>query len=147
MRFLTLKWILLDAKTLGQAKAILDDGFNYYGSITRDGSFVMCVMPTSLCHDIHERDHRPDVPEGTYILNIVARNHLFDQVRINPFPLESRTTELLSSVPNRHRRLTFTPRGPPIPPGDPPLVDRELPRYDHVPLEGSPEVQERVLRS
>ena len=34
---------LLDAKSLGQAKAILDDGSNYYGSITRDGSFVMCV--------------------------------------------------------------------------------------------------------
>ncbi|KAF9654338.1 hypothetical protein BDM02DRAFT_3182146 [Thelephora ganbajun] len=54
------------AKTLGQAKAILDGGSNYYGSITRDGSFVI-----------------PDVPEGTYILNIVARNHLFDQYRID----------------------------------------------------------------
>lgn len=70
-----------DAKTLGQAKAILDDGFNYYGSITRDGSFVMCVV-----WDLrHPRDaltsspHRPDIPEGTYIFNIVARNHLFDQ--------------------------------------------------------------------
>jgi len=55
-----------DAKTLGQAKAILDDGFNHYGSITRDGSFVI-----------------PDVPEGTYIFNIVARDHLFDQYRID----------------------------------------------------------------
>lgn len=33
-------------------------------------------------HGIHEQPHRPDVPEGTYILNIVARNHLFDQVGI-----------------------------------------------------------------
>jgi len=55
-----------DAKTLGQAKAVLDDGSNYYGSITRDGSFVI-----------------PDVPEGTYILNVAARNHLFDQYRID----------------------------------------------------------------
>ncbi|KAF9786971.1 hypothetical protein BJ322DRAFT_1052986 [Thelephora terrestris] len=55
-----------DAKTLGQAKAILDDGSNYYASITRDGSFVI-----------------PDVPKGTYVLNIVARNYLFDQYRID----------------------------------------------------------------
>jgi len=55
-----------DAKTLGSAKAILDNGFNHYGSITRDGSFVI-----------------PDVREGTYVLNIVARDHLFDQYRID----------------------------------------------------------------
>jgi len=55
-----------DAKALGQAKAILDDGSSHYGSITRDGSFVI-----------------PDVPEGTYIFNIVARNYLFDQYRID----------------------------------------------------------------
>lgn len=55
-----------DAKTLGQAKATLDDGSIYYGSITRDGSFMI-----------------PDVPEGTYIFNIVARNHIFDQYRVD----------------------------------------------------------------
>ena len=32
---------LPDAKALGQAKAILDDGSSHHGSITRDGSFVM----------------------------------------------------------------------------------------------------------
>ena len=37
---------LPDARTLGQAKAILDDGSNYYGSINRDGSFVMYVART-----------------------------------------------------------------------------------------------------
>jgi len=64
----TIVWNQLcpDANTLGQAKAILDDGSHYYGSITRDGSFVI-----------------PDIPEGTYIFNIVARNHLFDQYRID----------------------------------------------------------------
>jgi hypothetical protein len=73
---------LLDAKALGQAKAILDDGSNYYGSITRDGLFKMCVARAVGHPTILTRLRRPDVPEGTYILNIVARNHLFDQASV-----------------------------------------------------------------
>lgn len=70
-----------DAKSLGQAKAILDDGSIYYGSITRDGSFMMYVVWTlATPHGIDGHRHRPDVLEGTYIFNIVARNHIFDQV-------------------------------------------------------------------
>ena len=36
---------------------------------------------------INEKFRRPDVPEGTYIFNIVARNYLFDQV--GTVPLEA----------------------------------------------------------
>lgn len=55
--------------------------------------------------------------------------------------------EDLPPVPDRRRRFTFIPRGPPIHRRDAPFVDGKLPRDNRASVEDSPEVQERVLRS
>jgi len=60
-----------DYKAIGRAKVILDDG-SMYGSVTRDGRFVI-----------------PDVPVGTYILSVLAHDHLFDQFRVDVFDTSS----------------------------------------------------------
>ncbi|PVF97609.1 hypothetical protein CPB86DRAFT_706721 [Serendipita vermifera] len=54
-----------DPKDLGAAKVILDDG-RYSSSVTRNGDFII-----------------PHVEPGTYILQVLAPSHYFDQFRID----------------------------------------------------------------
>ena len=68
-------------------------------------------------------------------------------IRWVPSLSKRRTTEILSAVPDRRCRHTFSPRGPPVPPRDSPFLNRKLPCHDSLPLEDSPKVQERVFRS
>ncbi|KAJ7630655.1 hypothetical protein FB45DRAFT_916189, partial [Roridomyces roridus] len=51
--------------SLGPAKVVLDGG-RFKGNVIFDGSFSI-----------------PDVPEGTYILSVLAHNHTFDELRID----------------------------------------------------------------
>ncbi|KAA1468666.1 hypothetical protein DENSPDRAFT_834061 [Dentipellis sp. KUC8613] len=56
---------------LGHARVLLDNA-DAWGSITRDGRFVI-----------------PDVAPGTYLLSVVSHDHHFDQLRIDvPFEAE-----------------------------------------------------------
>ncbi|KAF9569741.1 hypothetical protein CPC08DRAFT_677464 [Agrocybe pediades] len=57
-----------NATTLGQARASLNEGA-YSGGINSRGEFTI-----------------PDVPEGTYILSILAHDFYFDQVRVDLLP-------------------------------------------------------------
>lgn len=70
-----------DVKAIGRAKVVLDDG-SMHGSVTRDGGFTMCVVCDE-CSTLVSNLSRPDVPEGTYILSVLAHDHLFDQVRLS----------------------------------------------------------------
>ncbi|CAK5280101.1 unnamed protein product [Mycena citricolor] len=54
-----------DLKSLGSAQVILDSG-SHKANVLRDGSFTI-----------------PDVPVGTYILSVVSRDFLFDNLRID----------------------------------------------------------------
>jgi len=77
-----------------------------------------------------------DVPEETYVSNVVAGNHLFEGwVRVTLFLPRRCVTEPLSIAPDGHPVFTFTSRGPPTPPRKPHLVNRKLSRHDHIPLE------------
>ncbi|KII93494.1 hypothetical protein PLICRDRAFT_171238 [Plicaturopsis crispa FD-325 SS-3] len=71
---------------LGSAKVVLDFG-DSYGSVTRDGSFVI-----------------PDVASGTYILSVVTHDFAFDQLRVDV------TSE---SVPEIRPYIPGTPLNPP----------------------------------
>jgi len=86
----TIQWneICPDSKAIGRAKVILDDG-TWSGSVTRDGGFTI-----------------PDVPEGTYLLSVMAHDHLFDQLRIDIMNSVS-TPEIRPYVPG-------TPLSPPV---------------------------------
>ncbi|EKM60981.1 uncharacterized protein PHACADRAFT_180137 [Phanerochaete carnosa HHB-10118-sp] len=53
------------ADELGQAKAVLDNGYRH-GSITQDGTFTI-----------------PEVPPGIYILSIISHDHVFDKLRVD----------------------------------------------------------------
>jgi len=59
-----------DATQLGHAKVVLDNSAAS-GSITRNGTFVI-----------------PDVGAGTYVVSVLSRDHVFDQLRID-VPSES----------------------------------------------------------
>ena len=68
-------------RDLGPAKVLLDDG-RLNAGITHDGSFLMSGKRVFLRHvQLSHIAHRPDVPAGTYVLSVLARNHAFDQVR------------------------------------------------------------------
>ncbi|PCH33572.1 hypothetical protein WOLCODRAFT_64155 [Wolfiporia cocos MD-104 SS10] len=56
---------------LGHAKVVLDSG-RLHGSVTQSGGFVI-----------------PDVPEGTYILSVLAHDYHFDHLRIDVLESES----------------------------------------------------------
>jgi len=57
-----------DAAQLGHAKVVLDNSVAS-GSITRNGTFVI-----------------PDVAAGTYVVSVLSRDHVFDQLRIDVPP-------------------------------------------------------------
>ncbi|KAJ7597228.1 hypothetical protein C8J56DRAFT_1041439 [Mycena floridula] len=71
-------------RELGPSKVILDTGL-HSGGIMQDGSFIMCesfhinVAST-------EASLRPDVPAGTYLLQVLSHDHSFDQLRIDVHP-------------------------------------------------------------
>ena len=71
---------VLDATTLRHAKATIDNGI-LSGSITRDGSFVMCVLPVIPARYLLTASNSPDVPDGIHILAISSHDYAFDQVR------------------------------------------------------------------
>jgi hypothetical protein len=51
---------------------------------------LLCAAPLLHCtgrHDLLTAPHRPDVAAGTYVLSVVSRDHVFDQVRTIPFVL------------------------------------------------------------
>ncbi|KAI0704885.1 hypothetical protein BC835DRAFT_705590 [Cytidiella melzeri] len=54
-----------DLGELGQAKVVLDDG-KLYGGVTQDGGFTI-----------------RNVPSGTYIMSVVAHDHVFQQLRVD----------------------------------------------------------------
>ncbi|TFK94285.1 hypothetical protein K466DRAFT_536123 [Polyporus arcularius HHB13444] len=56
---------------LGQAKVVLDNG-KHRGGVTRDGAFTI-----------------PGVPAGTYVLSVVAHDHIFEQLRVDVYESES----------------------------------------------------------
>ncbi|KAH9946691.1 hypothetical protein B0H21DRAFT_822606 [Amylocystis lapponica] len=56
---------------LGQASVVLDHG-RLHGGVTRDGIFTI-----------------PDVPAGTYVLSVLARDFGFEKLRIDVFESES----------------------------------------------------------
>ncbi|KAI1797804.1 hypothetical protein LXA43DRAFT_982101 [Ganoderma leucocontextum] len=56
---------------LGQTQVVLDHG-KLHGGVTRDGSFVI-----------------PDVPAGTYVLSVLARDHAFEQMRVDVYESET----------------------------------------------------------
>ncbi|KAN0128364.1 Protein of unknown function (DUF2012) domain containing protein [Lactarius tabidus] len=57
-----------DPTQLGHAKVVLDNSVAS-GSITRNGTFVI-----------------PDVAAGTYIVSVLSRDHVFDQLRVDVPP-------------------------------------------------------------
>jgi hypothetical protein len=76
-----------NAKTLGYAKASLDEGV-FKGGIVVDGEFTI-----------------PDVPEGTYLLSIISHDFSFDQLRID--------VTNSSSFPEIRPYVAGTPMDPP----------------------------------
>jgi len=65
-----------DAIQLGHAKVVLDNSVAS-GSVSRNGTFVI-----------------PDVAAGTYVLSVVSRDHVFDQLRIDIPPEDDSTPEV-----------------------------------------------------
>jgi len=82
-----------DYAALGRASVILDDGISY-GSVKKDGRFSV-----------------PDIEPGTYILSVVARNHKFDQLRID-----------ISADPAAEPEVRPLPHGTPLNPPSPVLL-------------------------
>ncbi|KAF6766369.1 hypothetical protein DFP72DRAFT_1057525 [Ephemerocybe angulata] len=67
-----------NATELGRAKAILDSGSEYAGSITASGDFTIF-----------------DVPSGTYLLSIITHDYTFDKLRIDVHnPADAQTVEV-----------------------------------------------------
>lgn len=60
---------------LGHSKVVLDDGKSHSGSILRNGSFLI-----------------PSVPEGSYILSVLAHDHSFDNLRVDVNQLQPMST-------------------------------------------------------
>ncbi|KAI0757075.1 hypothetical protein C8Q80DRAFT_76093 [Daedaleopsis nitida] len=57
--------------SLGQASVVLDNG-KLRGGVTRDGSFVI-----------------PEVPAGTYVLSVLAHDHVFENMRVDVLDTET----------------------------------------------------------
>ena len=72
--------LALDATTLGNGKATIDNSI-LSGSIKRDGTFVMYVLPLLPTPCLLTARNRPGVPDGTHILSIISHDYAFDQVR------------------------------------------------------------------
>ncbi|CAL1695997.1 unnamed protein product [Somion occarium] len=91
---------------LGQAKVVLDNG-NLYGSVTRNGQFVI-----------------PEVPSGTYILSVVAHDHAFERLRIDVLDTDT--------LPEVRPYVPGTPLSPPSPVTLPyPITLIPRARYDY----------------
>ncbi|KAG9314520.1 hypothetical protein JVU11DRAFT_5317 [Chiua virens] len=70
-------------RALGPAKVTLDAG-RFYGRITRDGNFSMCVgLSRSWLVTTHFCYARPDIDPGTYVLSVTSHDYVFDQFRVD----------------------------------------------------------------
>ncbi|KAI0304832.1 hypothetical protein BC826DRAFT_1100608 [Russula brevipes] len=96
-----------DSLQLGHAKVVLDNSIAS-GTVTRDGGFLI-----------------PDVAEGTYILSVLSRDHVFDKLRVDVPPEPD-------SPPEIRPYTVGTPLNPPSPiklPHPIKLVPRERKSY------------------
>lgn len=72
-----------DATQLGHAKVVLDNSVAS-GSVTRDGTFVMCgfvIICTRRNDSLTNPKPSPDVAAGTYVVSVVSHDHVFEHVR------------------------------------------------------------------
>ncbi|KAF5337371.1 hypothetical protein D9611_003341 [Ephemerocybe angulata] len=88
-----------NATELGRAKAILDSGSEYAGSITASGDFTMCVnrllVPANHPNTSALSVFSFDVPSGTYLLSIITHDYTFDKLRIDVHnPADAQTVEV-----------------------------------------------------
>ncbi|RPD82632.1 hypothetical protein L226DRAFT_528776 [Lentinus tigrinus ALCF2SS1-7] len=91
---------------LGQTKVVLDNG-KHRGGVTRDGTFTI-----------------PDVPAGTYVLSVLAHDHVFEQVRVDVLETET--------LPEVRPYFPGTPLSPPSTVTIPyPIVLSARAKYDY----------------